>query len=115
MKENSNLRKRKYEQKERAHGTNKSSFMENLDDIHLFLPNIARTTKILPRTEQTAVKISVSNTVLQAELRCSEKEYFSSSSPRFVTTPQQPFFSPQDYSSRQDDRFSNSSTFNYSS
>lgn len=43
--------------------------LENLDDTDLFFLSMAKMTKKLSKIEQTNIKLTISNTVLQAELR----------------------------------------------
>lgn len=75
MKENSDFRKHRYEQKSMtATASNKPSFLETLDDTDLFFLSMSRMTKKLPKAEQAQIKLALSNSVLTAELRANNQE-----------------------------------------
>lgn len=84
MQENTNLRRRKYENRMTAAESIKTP-LDNMDDIDLFFLSMGKMTKKLPKYEQTYVKLAVSNAVLQAEQRSSERPPYASHS--FVSTP----------------------------
>lgn len=67
---------RSYEEAVEDETENKINFLkssrqvyENMDEIDLFFLSMSRMTKKLPKIEQVKIKLAVSNTVLQAELK----------------------------------------------
>lgn len=70
LKENAEIRKRKYEEKNSIHPlqSRSTSILENLDDTDLFFLSIAKMTKQMPKYEQAQIKLALSNSVLSTEL-----------------------------------------------
>nr|CAI5836616.1 unnamed protein product [Callosobruchus analis] len=76
MKENAHLRKRRYENQDKATDNKKTSPLENMDDTDLFFLSMSKMVKKLPKYEQATVKLAVSNAVFEAEKRSSDPSDF---------------------------------------
>lgn len=71
MKQNANLRQKKFEQKNANLSMTSSP---DLDETDMFFLSMSRMTKKLPPIDQTTIKLNLSNSVLQAEIRNYEKQ-----------------------------------------
>jgi len=70
MKENSALRKLKQGDKKIKP---EATLFENMDETDLFFLSMSKMTKQLPQVEQAKIKLALSNSVLQAEIRNTTK------------------------------------------
>lgn len=66
MKENTSLRKPKHNEKNIKPNT--CSIFQNMDETDLFFLSMSKMTKQLPQVQQAKIKLSLSNSVLQAEI-----------------------------------------------
>lgn len=109
IKESAALRKRLYEEKKTHQAASKpTSVLENLDDTDLFFLSMSKITKQLPKLEQSQLKLSISNSVLSAEIRYNQQSFSTTSYPYSIqpqAVPQQSYASTpspaltQEYSS----------------
>ncbi|KAB0803090.1 hypothetical protein PPYR_00060 [Photinus pyralis] len=95
MEQNAALRKRKFEEK--TSSQKKHTCFESLDETDMFFLGLARMAKQLPKTEQASIKLTLSNTILQAELRCAQAQSAHTPTSRSCTTVQ-PLFPPHENS-----------------
>lgn len=89
LKENSTLKKRRFEDKSvrSDSGLSKTYFLQSLDDTDMFFLSMSKMTKQLPKIEQSRIKLGLSNSVLSAEIRSNEQSYFGT--PGYSCYPQQ--------------------------
>lgn len=112
LKENAELRKRKYEEKNniRPPQSRSTNILENIDDTDLFFLSMAKMTKQMPKHEQAQIKLALSNSVLSTELRLNQHTSAYNSQNQMQTqslyfqSPSSadsihPITSPSDYSS----------------
>lgn len=116
LKENAELRKRKYEEKNsiRPLQSRTTSILENLDDTDLFFLSMAKMTKQMPKYEQAQIKLALSNSVLSAELRLNQhtSEHNSQNQAFYFQSPSSadsvnPISSPSDYSTLDNEYLTN--------
>jgi len=89
LKENSALKKRRFEDKSvrSDSGSSKTDFLQSLDDTDMFFLSMSKMTKQLPKIEQSQIKLGLSNSVLSAEIKSNEQSYFGT--PGYSCYPQQ--------------------------